>query len=252
MSPDARCALAFEDGELEVVEFSMGDGGEKKTGRVSGRYEAGIPEAHRGATITSLAWSPAGGGDAFVCGDNRGVCSVVVLEGPHSGAHTIRFNQPIAQVSFLEDGSAALVSTSEQLYLLYRQDGFSKTCVGSKPRDGPFGAVAHPIAHMGVPEGLELDIMGAKAAAGHDWFFGARPGRRLWLCRVPHGSAVPEGEVVATLRPSLPEASAPPGGVMPAKLPKKWEFGRVHAVGPCLLTVSDKAGIVVSTPLHST
>jgi hypothetical protein len=33
-------------------------------------------------------------------------------------------------------------------------------------------------------------MMGAKAAAGHDWFFGARPGRRLWLCRVPHGGAV--------------------------------------------------------------
>ena len=161
LNPDStRCALAFEDGELEVVEFSMGDGGEKKTGRVSGRYEAGIPEAHRGATITSLAWSPNNaGGDAFVCGDNRGVCSVVVLEGKHAGAHTIRFNQPIAQVSFLEDGSAALVSTSEQLYLLYRQDGFSKTCVGAKPRDGPFGATAHPIAHMGVPEGLELDMM---------------------------------------------------------------------------------------------
>jgi hypothetical protein len=32
---------------------------------------------------------------------------------------------------------------------------------------------------------------------------------------------------------------------MPAKLPKKWEFGRVHAIGPCLLTVSDKALAVV-------
>ena len=249
LNPDCtRCALAFEDGELEVVEFSMGDGGEKKTGRVSGRYEAGIPEAHKGAMITSLEWSPGanGGGDAFVCGDNRGMCSVVVLEGKNAGAHTIRFKQPIAQVSFLEDGSAALVSTSEQLYLLHRQDGFKKSKVGSKPRDGPFGAAPHPIAHMGVPEGLELDMyMGANAAAGHDWFFGARPGRRLWLCRVPHGAMVPEGEVVATLRPSLPQASAPPGGAVPTKMPKKWEFGRVHPIGPCLLTVSEKALAVV-------
>ena len=46
---------------------------------------------------------------------------MVVLSGKFSGAHTIRFKAPIAQVSFLADGSAALVSTSEQLYLLYRQ-----------------------------------------------------------------------------------------------------------------------------------
>ena len=99
--------------------------GEKSTGRVSGRYEAGIPEAHRGAVTTSLCWSP--DGDAFVCGDNRGVCSVVVLTGKFSGAHTIRFKAPIAQVSFLADGSAALVSTSEQLYLLYRQQAGSRS-----------------------------------------------------------------------------------------------------------------------------
>jgi hypothetical protein len=234
------------------VELSLGDGeGGEQTprpgagpGRVSGRYEAGVPEAHRGARITSLSWSPAG--DAFVCGDDGGVCSVVVLGGKLAGAHTIRFKQPIAQVSFLEDGTAALVSTAAQLYLLYRRDGYSKTCVGSTPRDGPFGAAAHPIAHMGVPEGLELDMMGAGAAAGHEWFFGARPGRRLWLCRVPHAcAACHDGEVVATLRPSLPAASAPPGGMLPAKLPKKWEFGRVLPIGPCLLSVSDKVLSVV-------
>lgn len=244
LNPDCtRCALAFEDGDLVVVEFSMGDGGERKTGRVSGRYEAGIPEAHRDATITSLSWSPAG--DAFVCGDNSGVCSVVVLEGKHSGAHTVRFKQPIAQVSFLEEGTAALVSTSTQLYMLYQQDGYGKTTVGSKPRDGPYGATSHPLAHLAIPEGLELDMLGANAAATHSWFFGARPGRRLWLCRVPHGSAVPHGEVVVTLRPSLPEASVPPGGVMPAKLPKKWEFGRMYPIGPCMLSVSERALAVI-------
>jgi hypothetical protein len=76
-----------------------------------------------------------------------------------------------------------------------------------------------------VDECKPLVLAGAKAAAGHDWFFGARPGRRLWLCRVAslsHGAAtnaaegvVPEAgwrlEVVATLRPSVPEASPPPG-----------------------------------------
>ena len=35
------------------------------------------------------------------------------------------------------------------------QAGFSKISVGSKPRDGPFGAATHPLAHMGVPEGLD-------------------------------------------------------------------------------------------------
>ena len=148
-----RLVIAFEDGELEVVEFGEpGLGGEKKTGRVSGRYQAGIPECHRGAAITSLSWSARG--DGFIGGDDRGVASLVILEGRDAGATTARFDAPLAQVSFLDDGSAAVVSTTERLYLLYREESFAKTAVGSKPRDGPFGAASHALARAGVPDDL--------------------------------------------------------------------------------------------------
>lgn len=233
-----RLAIAFEDGELEVVEFGEpGLGGEKKTGRVSGRYQAGIPECHRGAVITSLSWSACG--DGFIGGDDRGVASLVILEGRDAGATTARFDAPLAQVSFLDDGSAAVVSTTERLYLLYRDESFAKTAVGSKPRDGPFGATSHALARAGVPDDLR------DASSGCDWLLGARPGRRLWVCRVTHAASGPEGRVVATLRPSVPPPSPPPGGDLPAKPPRRWEFGRVHAVGPCLLSVSERAIAVV-------
>ena len=203
-----RLVIAFEDGELEVVEFGEpGVGGEKKTGRVSGRYEAGIPECHRGAAITSLSWSARG--DGFIGGDHRGVASLVILEGRDAGATTARFDAPLAQVSFLDDGSAAVVSTTERLYLLYREESFAKTAVGSKPRDG-FGAASHALARAGVPddlrEGFADEASGCQShhssssSSESDWLLGARPGRRLWVCRVTGGvgtPAHPQGRVVA-------------------------------------------------------
>ena len=78
--------------------------------------------------------------------------------------------------------------------------------------------------------------------------FGARPGRRLWVCRAATAGELSEAKVLATVRPSIPEASAPPGSRLPAPtapVPKKWEFGALHALGPCVLSVSEKAIAVV-------
>jgi hypothetical protein len=55
----ARVALAFDDGEVVVTSFRdplSSDALESS----SGRYVAGIPNGHKGARVTSMAWSAAG------------------------------------------------------------------------------------------------------------------------------------------------------------------------------------------------
>ena len=276
-----RCALAFDDGEVVVVAFadplqSLRAATSSDDAPSSGRYEAGIPKGHKGANVTSMAWSPSG--DALISGDDAGAVSVVYLEGPLGGAHTVRFDAPVVQTSFLDvDGGAALVSTTTQLCLLHRANGFKKTPIGAKPRDGAFGASAHGWTRAAVPEETlaQLDAEEAekkpssdenetetktKRAAGTSaksvyWMFGARPGRRLWVCRAATEGELSEAKVLATVRPSVPEASASPGSASSAplasrladkkKFPKKWEFGALHALGPCVLSSSEKAIAVV-------
>ena len=86
-----RCALAFDDGEVVVVAFadplqSLRAATSSDDAPSSGRYEAGIPKGHKGANVTSMAWSPSG--DALISGDDAGAVSVVYLEGPLGGART--------------------------------------------------------------------------------------------------------------------------------------------------------------------
>jgi hypothetical protein len=280
-----RCALAFDDGEVVVVAFadplkSLQTATSSDDTPSSGRYEAGIPKGHKGANVTSMAWSPSG--DALISGDDAGAVSVVYLEGKSAGAHVVRFDAPVVQTSFLDvDGGAALVSTTTQLCLLHRANGFKKTPIGAKPRDGAFGASAHGWTRAAVPEETlaQLDAEEAekkpkpssdenetetktkeKRAAGESaksvyWMFGARPGRRLWVCRAATEGELSEAKVLATVRPSVPEASASPGSASSARLasrladkkkfPKKWEFGALHALGPCVLSSSEKAIAVV-------
>jgi WD40 repeat protein len=115
-----RCALAFDDGEVVVVAFadplkSLQTATSSDDTPSSGRYEAGIPKGHKGANVTSMAWSPSG--DALISGDDAGAVSVVYLEGKSAGAHVVRFDAPVVQTSFLDvDGGAALVSTTTQLF----------------------------------------------------------------------------------------------------------------------------------------
>ena len=281
----ARLALAFDDGEVVVVSFRDPlSSTEHRAGSSSGRYVAGIPNGHKGARVTSMAWSA--GGDALISGDDAGAVSVVRLDGPDAGAHTVRFDAPVVQVAFCDfGGGAALVSTTTQLSLLHRANGFKKTPIGAKPRDGAFGASAHAWTRAAVPEEtlaqLEAEEAGttetaeglfssassgdAKGETKDDekskratrtpcrvrseyWMFGARPGRRLWVCRAATAGELSEAKVLATVRPSIPEASAPPGSRLPAPtapVPKKWEFGALHALGPCVLSVSEKTIAVV-------
>jgi hypothetical protein len=306
ISPNrTRLALAFDDGELTVCEFSDPDDCHQGIGAgvsaattsygplprdsnsssptASGRYEAGVPSGHKGHTVTSVVWSPAG--NAFCAGDDTGCVSVVRLDGNNAGARTIKFEHPICQVEFMDKhGQTALISTTAHIFLLHRNtDGFTKTPVGHTPRDGRFGATAHAFAKAAAPESSDgagfresqfsEDTVPKKDGVDDKktwWMFASRPGRRLWVCRASTHGEVFETEVVATVRPLLPPApslhpfgraafGAPcdtetkesaqtathPRDPRTPRRPKKWEFGELHQIGPCLLSVSPSAIAVI-------
>ena len=291
----ARCALAFDDGEVRVVRFSSEDHPEDPSRRSAGPPPGPGPggalrasvvsSTHRGAKVTDVHWSPAG--DALTCGDDRGVVSALLLDAsdadsPEPAASVVRFGDAVAQARFLDDGASVAVSTRAGLFRLRRDASAPGTFafrsppepVGSKPRDGPFGATPHEMARAAAPEGVADEIerdaraddadaeMCTSAEAPSRWLLGARPGRRLWVCHVGSGGDTPPSApvVAATVRPATPlRPAAPLRPATPPKIPdaveekksgkkkksSKWEFGALFPLGPCLLSVSDRAVAVV-------
>ena len=175
----ARCALAFDDGEVRVVRFSSEDHPDDPSRRSAG-FPPGpggalrasvVSSTHRGAKVTDVHWSPAG--DALTCGDDRGVVSALLLDAsdsdsPEPAASVVRFGDAVAQARFLDDGASVAVSTRAGLFRLRRDASAPGTFafrsppepVGSKPRDGPFGATPHEMARAAAPEGVadEIDL----------------------------------------------------------------------------------------------
>ena len=243
----ARVALAFDDGEVVVTSFGdplSSDALESS----SGRYVAGIPNGHK-ARACHVDGMVRQRGRVDQRRRRRRGSGRVRLDGPDAGARTVRFDAPVVQAAFCDfGGGAALVSTTTQLSLLHRANGFKKTPIGAKPRDGAFGASAHAWTRAAVPEEtlaqLEAEEAGttetteglfSSATEGGDakgetkldekskratrtpcrvrseyWMFGARPGRRLWVCRAATAGELSEAKVLATVRPSIPRRARLP------------------------------------------
>jgi len=103
----------------------------------------------------------------------------------------------------------------------------------------------------GGGDNSELSDNGSGGARRREHILAARPGRRLWVVEawVDHDD-VPVSRVLVTLRPAIPPPSAAPGAPRPpvrptGAKPRKWEFGELHPMGPCVLAVSDRALAVV-------
>ena len=197
------------------------------------------------------AWTPRG--DWLLGGDERG--SVSVLRGGGGGGWpglgggdgapcVVQLGQPVVQIDTDEKGELALLSDTLRTTVL-TLPGAKLLQLGTKTREGPYGACFHPLAALAMPGG---------ATGGAAPLLAARPGRRLWLAEASPGvekssgnAAAASGAVVrATLRPALGAASAPPGGDAAAADADAAgrdgpPFGRLLPAGACSIAVADRA-----------
>ena len=153
----------------------------------------------------------------------------------------------------------AIISTVEAVTVLSVKTGVHPR-VGSKPREGPFGGCFHDAARLAARQGAvadadtadaDADIAADAGASRTRWMLAARPGRRLWAAEARLDSDdVPLSRVRATLRPEIPAPSRAPGAPAPAPgaKPRRWEFGEMHPMGLCALSVSERAVAVVEVP----
>ena len=236
-----RCAIAYVNGVLNVVEFQPGV--ERRGG--SPKVIVQIPKAHANARVTWLEWSP--DGTRLLSGDDEGRVGVTEFAMNSVVANTLALGSAVNQASFASCGSMAALCTDEAVDLLSVPTGVHPK-VGSKPRQGPYGGCFH--ARAACHAAPELNT-----TPHSKWMLAARPGRRLWVAEtwLDGSDQAPKSAVKATLKPDVPKASRAPGAPEPvpdAKVKvKKWEFGRLHPLGPtCVLSVSERALAVVEVP----
>jgi hypothetical protein len=169
-------------------------------------------------------WTGLGGGDGAPC--------------------VVQLGQPVVQIDTDERGELALLSDTLRTTVL-TLPGAKLLQLGTKTREGPYGACFHSLAALAMPGG---------ATAGAAPLLAARPGRRLWLAEAStgegssnSGNAAASGAVVrATLRPALGAASVPPGGdAASADADAAGRdgppFGRLLPAGACCVAVADRA-----------
>ena len=262
LNPDGTlCAVANAAGVLQVLEFALDSERRARPGRVV----AQIPNAHYGREVTWLEWSL--DGCRLLSGDDVGTVAVTDISGYRADADSasrdetprpmtvaqllttaaltsiLRVGSRVVQASFSPDGSMAIISTVEAVTVLSVKTG-ARPRVGSKPREGPFGGCFHDAARLAAADEKDDE----KDAS---WMLAARPGRRLWAVEARVDSDdVPLSRVLATLRPDVPAPSRAPGAPAPAPgaKPRRWEFGEMHSMGLCALSVSERAVAVVEVP----
>lgn len=238
-----RCAIAYATGVLNVVEFRPGV--ERRGG--SPKVIVQIPKAHVTADVTWLEWSP--DGTRLLSGDDKGRVGVTEFSKGAVVANTLALGSPVAQASFSASGLMAALCTNEAVDLLSVPTGVHPK-VGSKPREGPYGGCFHVLARDAAPDGATPRNSGEGES---EWMLAARPGRRLWVAEAwleggEGARGEPRSAVAATLKPDVPKGSRAPGAPepRPGAKSRKWEFGRLHPLGPtCVLSVAERALAVV-------
>lgn len=269
------CAVANANGVVQVLEFlTKFDGSRSSPGKVVVQ----VPHAHWGKECTWLEWSRCG--TVLISGDDAGTIAVtdisyvktddavdqdhVLYENASSNqtrhmtpaellttpavSSILECGSCVVQCSFNQQGTMAVVSTLQACFVLSIKTGV-RPRLGSKPREGLFGACFHGNAKSAVDtEGGTID----SNSSNHEWVIASRPGRRLWIAEVwvDDDGVTPVSRVAATLKPNLPAPSRAPGSsTANPKKPKKFEFGEVHELGKvCALVHSDRALAVVDVP----
>jgi hypothetical protein len=301
------CGSGAREGAAKAKVNKVGSGGDGGDGgRGTGRDDDERSESGEAAVGARGGSSGGGGGE-----DARAMTTSNILT----------LDSHIVQASFSRDNSLAILSTQESVNLLSVSSGIHPR-VGSKSREGLFGACFHSNVGVAVPvaagdaavataaggaagRAAPVAAAGGRGAAGcrvetqsrrtggtgtdaaggnrdededrvgqdgddggtstaasgggggggggsmrpREYMLAARPGRRLWVVEtwVDHDD-VPMSRVVATLKPDIPSPSPAPGAPLlrlAGAKPRRWEFGALHPMGLCTLSVSRSAVAVV-------
>ena len=253
-------AVALACGDVMVVDTS--------SGRSQGAVLTSCRDAHAGAQVTCLTWTPSG--EYLFSGDDRGVVALI-RHGSGSGSASgsgadktaiaaavaaapggvVMWHLRVAIVQIDASDTWALISDGLRTSTLHLSGAATSVHalqplqLGSKTREGPYGACFHPVA-------------------GPNALLAARPGRRLWIADT--GAAAADGDddggigggallgaVRATLRPGVstpsgwgaPDGSAADATGRAAASGASCSFGKLLPVGLCALSSSSNAVALV-------
>lgn len=276
VSPCGRlCAMGFIDGSVRVIELDGLATGEATQRRSSFGATVGyLLTSHGGQRITALRWSS--NGRELFAGSDRGMITVMcfadflewcdggrVGERPPTTNKTefVELASKIHQVDISPSDVHAILSAECSAQVLVITGGV-KVDIGSKQREGAYGSCFHRYSTRsldddGVEEEEEMDEwadgdLTSEPVVEHAVL--ARPGRKLWIAKFKSDRQKTVPEVLATLKPEVPAPSTTPGWKQPEhgltadqrkRLTKKFEFGLLHELGPCMLSTSERAVAIV-------
>jgi len=220
-----------------------------------------------------------------VCGDGKGTVSVTAVREPHATTTAVDSTTTSTRCVQVAGGAvvqlcAACSEHDRHLMVLSTRTAswvlcvrtLTLTAVGSKPRDGSYGALFHPLAWAAAPQPQPPHITATSsltsssvtssssspAPAPPAWLLAARPGGRLWLVHTTHThsnstAATEDSSVVTAVRATLRLASLPPAQPLPwapagsttvaaaAAAAPTMQFGRLLPLGSYVLSVSVRA-----------
>jgi hypothetical protein len=207
-------------------------------------------------TLTALEW--AADERHVVCGDGKGTVSVTPVRSSATAATATAASDShklqvagggVVQLARSAQGGrpTMVISTRTACWLLCVRT-LTVTAVGSKPRDGAYGALFHPLAWAAAPL-PHPPSASSSASDAPEWLLAARPGGRLWLVHTTHTKEADDTvTTVAAVKATLRLASLPPPQPLPwaptttaaaaAAAAAPMQFGRLLPLGPFVLSVS--------------
>ena len=272
VSPCGRlCALGYADGTLRVVHMT-GLTTEETRRSTLGETVACLLTSHKGRPITELTWSNHTG--TVYAGSDQGVVTklscMAFLEWCGAGGvgakpaivnktEFTEVDSAIHQLNVSPSDRHVVMSaqSSAQLMIVEGDNAGVITRIGSKAREGAYGSCFHKFATVSLDEDeddSDDEILDDAAAMSKIVEYGviARPGRKMWIAKVRNVLAEADVEIMATIKPEAVQPSSAPGWERKemqtdasTRLSKKLEFGLLHAFGPCMLSITEKAIAIV-------
>jgi len=267
------CAMGFVDGSVRVIDMdglSSGDSTRRRS--TFGATVGYLLSTHAGRRITALRWGDRRG--ELFAGSDRGMVTVMSFmdfiawcDGGRKGerpptsnkAEFVDVASPMHQIDVSPSNVHAILSAEATAEVLVVSRAV-KEDIGSKQREGAYGSCFHRYSARSLGDdgdGDDDQWVGGKDKPSEslvEHAVLARPGRKLWIAKFKSDKTTTLNEVVATLKLDVPPPSATPGWMQPEegltadelkRMTKKFEFGLLHNLGPCLLSTSERAVAIV-------